>query len=140
MKQEKMKKTKDFFIKEWKWIIAFICLIGFLALAEDVFNNEIMQGDILGYAFISKLLISDTITQIMKYIAYLGGAVFLTLLTIILFITIKNKKIGLAILINLISITALNQLLKFIFQRPRPEEFRLANASRLQLSIWALNG
>ncbi len=140
MKQEKMKKTKDFFIKEWKWIIAFICLIGFLALAEDVFNNEIMQEDILGYAFISKLLISDTITQIMKYIAYLGGAVFLTLLTIILFITIKNKKIGLAILINLISITALNQLLKFIFQRPRPEEFRLANASRLQLSIWALNG
>ena len=135
-----MKKTKDFFIKEWKWIIAFICLIGFLALAEDVFNNEIMQEDILGYAFISKLLISDTITQIMKYIAYLGGAVFLTLLTIILFITIKNKKIGLAILINLISITALNQLLKFIFQRPRPEEFRLANASRLQLSIWALNG
>lgn len=140
MKQEKMKKTKDFFIKEWKWIIAFICLIGFLALAEDVFNSEIMQEDILGYAFISKLLISDTITQIMKYIAYLGGAVFLTLLTIILFITIKNKKIGLAILINLISITALNQLLKFIFQRPRPEEFRLANASRLQLSIWALNG
>ncbi len=140
MKQEKMKKTKDFFIKEWKWIIAFICLIGFLALAEDVFNNEIMQEDILGYAFISKLLISDTITQIMKYIAYLGGAVFLTLLTIILFITIKNKKIGLAILINLISITALNQLLKFIFQRPRPEEFRLANESRLQLSIWALNG
>ena len=140
MKQEKMKKTKDFFIKEWKWIIAFICLIGFLALAENVFNNEIMQEDILGYAFISKLLISDTITQIMKYIAYLGGAVFLTLLTIILFITIKNKKIGLAILINLISITALNQLLKFIFQRPRPEEFRLANASRLQLSIWALNG
>lgn len=140
MKQEKMKKTKDFFIKEWKWIIAFICLIGFLALAEDVFNNEIMQGDILGYTFISKLLISDTITQIMKYIAYLGGAVFLTLLTIILFITIKNKKIGLAILINLISITALNQLLKFIFQRPRPEEFRLANASRLQLSIWALDG
>ena len=135
-----MKKTKDFFIKEWKWIIAFICLIGFLALAEDVFNNEIMQEDILGYAFISKLLISDTITPIMKYIAYLGGAVFLTLLTIILFITIKNKKIGLAILINLISITALNQLLKFIFQRPRPEEFRLANASRLQLSIWALNG
>lgn len=140
MKQEKMKKTKDFFIKEWKWIIAFICLIGFLALAEDVFNNEIMQEDILGYAFISKLLISDTITPIMKYIAYLGGTVFLTLLTIILFITIKNKKIGLAILINLISITALNQLLKFIFQRPRPEEFRLANASRLQLSIWALNG
>ena len=38
---------------------------------------------------------------------------------------IKNKKIGLAILLNLTIITILNQLLKRILQRPRPTEYRI---------------
>ena len=46
-------KIKEFIIKNWKWIVLFICLIGFLALAEDVFNKEIMNGDIIGYKIIS---------------------------------------------------------------------------------------
>ncbi len=46
-------RIKDFIIKNLKWIILFICLIGFLALAEDVFNKEIMKGDIIGYKVVS---------------------------------------------------------------------------------------
>ena len=46
-------------------------------------------------------------------------------MTIILFIVIKNKKIGLSIFLNLVIITVLNQLLKRILQRPRPTEFRI---------------
>ena len=42
-------KIKEFITKNLKWIILFICLIGFLAIAEDVFNKEIMNGDIIGY-------------------------------------------------------------------------------------------
>ena len=38
---------------------------------------------------------------------------------------IKNKKIGLSIILNLIVITGLNQILKYILQRPRPTEYRL---------------
>ena len=40
-------------------------------------------------------------------------------------IFIKNKKIGVSIFSNLVIITALNQLLKNILQRPRPTEFRI---------------
>ena len=36
-------KIKKFIVKNLKWIILFICLIGFLALTEDVFNKEIMD-------------------------------------------------------------------------------------------------
>ena len=36
-------KVKEFIVKKLKWIILFICLIGFLAIAEDVFNKEIMN-------------------------------------------------------------------------------------------------
>ena len=118
-------KIKDFLIKNLKWIILFICLIGFLALAEDVFHKEIMNGDIIGYKMVSTFLISDFATPIAKFITNFGGAIFLLGLTVLLSILIKNKKIGLSIFANLVIITGLNQLLKRILQRPRPTEFRI---------------
>lgn len=122
-------KIKEFIIKNLKWIILFICLIGFLALAEDVFHKEIMQGDIIGYKFISTYLISDFATPIAKFITNFGGATFLIGITVVLFAIIKNEKIGIAIFSNLFIITILNQLLKRILQRPRPKEFRIINES-----------
>lgn len=118
-------KTKEFMKKNFKWLVLFIALIGFLALAEDVFNKEIMNGDIIGYKIISTFLISDFATPIAKFITNFGGAIFLITLTVLLFILIKNKKIGLSIFSNLVIITVLNQLLKRILQRPRPTEFRI---------------
>lgn len=118
-----LKLTKD----NYKWIILSICLILFLALAEDVFNKEIMQEDIIGYNFVKTYLIKKEITPIMKLITFFGGATCLIGLTLVLFITIKNKKIGLLIGTNLIVITILNQIFKFILQRPRPTENRIIN-------------
>ena len=118
-------KIKEFIVKNLKWIILFICLIVFLALAEDVFNKEIMNEDIIGYKIISTFLISDFTTPIAKFITNFGGAIFLIVVTIVLFILIKNKKIRLSIFSNLVIITILNQLLKRILQRPRPTEYRI---------------
>ena len=118
-------KIKEFIVKNLKWIILFICLIGFLALAEDVFNKEIMNGDIIGYKIISTFLISDFTIPIAKFITNFGGAIILIVVTIALFISIKNKKIRLSIFSNLVIITILNQLLKRILQRPRPTEYRI---------------
>ena len=111
----------------YKWIICFACLILFLALAEDVFNHEIMNGDIVGYKFISTYLIRDSVTPIFKIITWFGSATCLLSLTLILFIVIKNKKIGILIGTNLVIVTILNQVLKFILQRPRPTEYRIIN-------------
>ena len=124
MKEEKM-KIKEFIEKNLKWIILFLCLVGFLALAEDVFHKEIMNGDIIGYKLISTFLISDFATPIAKFITNFGGAIFLVVLTVFLFLVIKNKKIGLSIFLNLVIVTGLNQLLKRILQRPRPTEYRI---------------
>ncbi len=118
-------KIKEFIVKNLKWIILFICLIGFLALAEDVFNKEIMNGDIIGYKIISTFLISDFTIPIAKFITNFGGAIILIVVTIALLISIKNKKIRLSIFSNLVIITILNQLLKRILQRPRPTEYRI---------------
>ena len=118
-------KIKEFIAKNLKWIILFICLIGFCALAEDVFNKEIMNGDIIGYKIVSTFLISDFATPIAKFITNFGGAIFLVIATITLFIVIKNKKIGISILSNVAIVTVLNQLIKRILQRPRPTEYRI---------------
>lgn len=121
-----MKKDwKELIKKNLKWVVLFICLVGFLALAEDVFNKKIMNGDIIGYKLISTFLISDFVTPIAKFITNFGGAIFLSIATVMLFLLIKNKKIGLSIISNIVIITVLNQLLKRILQRPRPTEFRI---------------
>ena len=118
-------KVKEFIVKNLKWIILFIWLIGFLAIAEDVFNKEIMSGDIIGYKLVSTFLISNFATPIAKFITNFGGAIFLITLTIVLLVLIKNKKIGISIFSNLVIVTILNQLLKAILQRPRPTEYRI---------------
>ncbi len=126
MKQEKLTK---FEIKNLKWIILFICIIGFIAILEDVCEQEIINVDIMGYNLVSKFLISDFATPIAKVITNFGGVIFIVISTIILFVGIKNKKIGTAIILNLFIITFLNLILKNIIQRPRPTQFRLIDES-----------
>ena len=125
-KEEIMKENVIKFIKNnWRWMLLFICLIGFLALAEDVFHQEIMNGDIVGYDIISKLFKFNVSTPIAKFMTNFGGAIFVISLTTILFFVIKDKKIGISIITNLGIVTILNQIIKFIMQRPRPTEFRI---------------
>lgn len=122
-----MKRIKKIFQSNYIWIVCFVCLILFLALAEDVFNKDLMRGDVFGYNFISKYLIYNSLTPIVKGITFFGGIIWLLILTIILVIFIKNKKIKILICSNLVIITLLNQVLKFILERPRPTEYRIIN-------------
>ena len=121
MKENVIKCIKN----NWRWMLLFICLIGFLTLAEDVFHQEIMNGDIVGYDIVSKLFKFNVSTPIAKFMTNFGGAIFVISLTTILFFVIKDKKIGISIITNLGIVTILNQIIKFIMQRPRPTEFRI---------------
>lgn len=122
---QKFNRVKEFIIKNSKWIILFLCVVIFLELTLDVFQKEIMRKDIIGYKFISTYLISDFVTPIAKIITQMGGAIALVVITIALLLFLKNKKIGIAIAINLGIVTVLNLLLKHIVQRPRPTEYRM---------------
>ena len=125
-------KTKDlkiFIRKNIKSIILFICLICFFEILEEVFHQEIMKRDIIGYNLISNYIISDAITPIAKFITNFGGIIYLPIISLILFIFIKNKKIGLGIFINLCTAALLNFTLKQIIRRPRPIDYRLITES-----------
>ena len=124
-----MQKTWSLIRQNIKWIIVFVCIGIFLAIAEDAFHQEIMRMDVAGQNFVHNYLYSVPLTAIFKVITQLGGPVVLISLTILLFFLIKNKKIGLAITVNLVITVILNQIFKFIVQRPRPEVFRLIDES-----------
>ncbi len=125
MRQISLNQIKDFTIKNLKWIILFLSVILFWKLAEDVFAKEIMKKDIIGYQLISNYLISDWVTPIAKIITKAGSATVLISITIFLFFFLKNKKIVIAIALNLVIATGFNVLLKNIVQRPRPIEFNM---------------
>ena len=120
------KKIIIFIRNNYQWLICFISLILFLVITENVFNNEIMRTDTIGYNIVSNL-ISDKLTPLVKVVTWFGSATCLILLTVILFIIIKNKKAGLLIGTNLVIISILNQTLKSLLQRPRPTGFRIIN-------------
>ena len=121
-----LKKIIIFMQNNYQWLICFISLILFLVITENVFNNEIMRADTIGYNIVSNL-ISDKLTPLVMVVTWFGSATCLILLTIILFINIKNKKAGLLIGTNLVIISILNQTLKSLLQRPRPTGFRIIN-------------
>lgn len=124
-----MKDFKKFIQKNLKWIILFICVICFLEIAEEVFGKELMRRDVIGYELINKYLISDFATPIAIFITQFGGVIGLLVLSTVAFIVIKNKRIGVAIYLNLFCVGVLNQVLKHIVQRPRPNGFRLIDES-----------
>ena len=113
-------KVKIWIIKYTKWIILFITLLGFIMLTKVAYNQEIMQIDILNYK-----IISSNTTKIAIFVTNFGSATILIIISTMLLLAIKDKKIGLLIFLNLVIESLLNALLKNIIQRPRPEGIKL---------------
>lgn len=117
-------KVIDIVKNNKRWCLLFICLIIFIVILENVYDAEIIAFDTNIYNAIS-LSRTNAMTNIVKIITQFGSAKFLILITLLSFVVIKNKKIPISIALNLVSIGALNQILKIIIRRPRPEGFRL---------------
>lgn len=124
-----MEKLKKIIIKNCKWIVLFICIIILLFLIEDVIDKEIITFDNSCYNMVSTLLISDMMTPVVKIITQFGGAYWLIGFSIFLLFIIKNRKIGISIILNLGLSVSVNYTLKQILQRPRPTEYRIINES-----------
>ena len=103
-----------------KWVVMVIFLILFSIFAYKIVMNKSIYIDNIVYDFICDNFMSERMTNVVKILTSLGSALVIIILTIVLFIAIKNKKIAISVVINLIVITILNNLLKIIFLRPRP--------------------
>lgn len=120
-----IKKTKDFIKRNKRLIILFISIVLLLAIIEDILDDDIISFDEAGYRYVEKYLIREPITVIAKFITNFGGPVLLVIISAILLIAIKDKKIGITIPINLALAALTNFTLKNILQRQRPIEHRI---------------
>lgn len=119
-----MNKVKQTIIDNMRWIIFLICIVVFYEIVENIFQNEIYIFDELVYFYVSKI-ISDPLTIFMKIITVLGSGLVIITLCVYALVVPKNKKYGKLLVLNTAIIFIINQILKVIFARPRPEGFRL---------------
>lgn len=118
-------RLKNILKNNYKWIILFVCIIIVMDLIEDIFEYEKLKVDIITYKLVVENMRNGVLTQIFKFITFLGSQYVVISVCILAFIFIKNKKVPIAITLNLIISTALNVLLKNIINRPRPDGYRI---------------
>ena len=109
-------------------IIVVLLIIAITIITTKIVIKRELLIDTLAYDFIVLKLRNDTLTPIMKIITELSNTRTIIIIAIILTIVVslwKNIKIASLIPINLGIIAIINQILKHIFQRPRPIGFRL---------------
>lgn len=115
-----MKKRKK------ELILTIIFIVSFILLSLLIVKDKIITLDNNIHNYILSIR-STTLTNIFKFITSFGGSTFLLILTTILFILVKNKKISINIILNLFIIFLLNQITKNIFLRERPLGINLIN-------------
>ena len=111
-------------IKNYKWIIFFVFFVIFLAIAEDVFEQEIFEFDSVVYNFLVNNQ-NEALNNFFKIITQFGSALVLIIITILCVIFIRDKKYKILVPANLLTIAIINIVLKNFFLRPRPNELRL---------------
>ena len=117
-------------VEKIKWIIFVILLILFIALVLLIKTNKTLTIDSITYTFISKNIISKTLTPIVNFITNLGGVIYFIIISVGALILVKNRKISLAISLNIALGALLNKVVKHLIQRERPtEEIRLIEES-----------
>jgi undecaprenyl-diphosphatase len=114
--------------KDFKWIALVISTLLFIEIAEDLLKNELNTFDSAIYGAISSIA-SDPITVIFKVITNLSGALTVIIMSLFSIILFKDKRYGFYVSFNLVTISLINYLLKNIFSRPRPVNYRLIDAT-----------
>lgn len=104
-----------------KWVILFILLLLFTFISVNVYMDNEIYIDSIVYDFISNNIINDNMTNVIKFITFFGGSVGIVVVCLISMFIIRNKKINIILVINLICTVFINNyVFKLIFARERP--------------------
>lgn len=110
-----------------KYVILVLCLIIVAIITYKISNNKIIYIDDIVYNYMADNIINEKRTNIVKIVTNIASPLMVIITAIVLIIFIKNKKIKLSLAVNLIGITLINNLIKVIIARPRPNINRLVS-------------
>ncbi len=107
-------------------LVVLLAALLFVWLLSEVGEGEILKLDTLAYRFFVVTLRSDTLTPVMEGITSLSSVPVILVMALVVAAFAPGKAPGRCVCANVIGALVLNQVLKFIVQRPRPDGFRLA--------------
>lgn len=110
-------------------VVVAVCAAVFLLILEDVMDVESMRLDRAAYWLIVQHLRTPWLTPVMESFSALATPVTLLALLVAVAAFAPGRRPGWCCAVNLGLVVLINQVLKFIIQRPRPDGFRLATAS-----------
>ena len=102
-----------------KYTILILCSVIFAIFTYKVVADKTIYIDSIVYNYISNNIINKNRTEIVKVITNITSPIMVIITALILVLAIKDRKISLVI--NLLGITIINNLIKVIIARPRPE-------------------
>lgn len=114
-------------MKKCSILIVVLCLILFSVICYGILGYDSLVIDTHIYGFIANNIMNDGLTPILKVITELGGVAFTVIAGVLIFIFCK--KIRWFVTFDLVGVTLINQLLKHIIRRPRPNILRLVEES-----------
>lgn len=114
-------------MKKFRIIIVCLCLLLFSVILFSVCKYGVLDIDNNVYNFISKNIMNDTLSSILKVVTHLGGVAFIVLLGVLCFMFCKKNRWF--ITFDLVGCTVINQTIKHIVRRPRPNVLRLVEES-----------
>lgn len=104
-----------------KYTILILCSVIFAIFTYKVVADKTIYIDSAVYNYISNNIINKNRTEIVKVITNITSPIMVIITLLILVLAIKDKKIKISLVINLLGITIINNLIKVIIARPRPE-------------------
>jgi undecaprenyl-diphosphatase len=114
-------------MKKFSIFVVVLCLILFSIICYGVLSYDSLVIDTKVYSFIINNIMNDGLTLILKAITELGGVAFTVLAGVLIFMFCKKNRWF--ITIDLVGVTLVNQVIKHIIRRPRPNVLRLVEES-----------
>lgn len=110
--------------KHWKPIIFSLSILIFLVITSLLLKEQIHVFDNFIFSGIKRIR-TEPLTIVFKFITFFCSTEFLLIATIAIMVFSKNKKRAFYIALNVLICFLLNQGLKHVFLRPRPEDINL---------------
>ena len=106
-------------------IVIAVALIVFIAIMQNVRSAEILQLDVDAYNFFVLKLRRPWMTGIMEGLSSLSSPIVIAAMLLMVAAFAPGRRPGMCAAVNLVCVVLINQVLKYIVHRPRPDGFRL---------------
>ena len=114
-------------LRNKRYLVIAVAIILFIAILQDVRSDDLLRLDATAYSLIVLRLRRPWLTTIMEGFSNLSSPVVIGMMLVMVAAFAPGRRPGLCALVNLVCVVGINQVLKYIVQRPRPEGFRLVS-------------